>query len=78
MSCMLRLDNVSRRTDESDSELVVTEQMSVTAHDVFSKGIKKSSGEFEKKYDFVLFSKVQATKSVEFYGSFDCIVYDVI
>lgn len=58
---MLRLDNVSRRTDESDPKLVVTESMSVTAHDVFSKGNNKSSGEFiedMKKYGTVLFLKV--------------------
>lgn len=44
-SYMLRRDNVSRRTDESDSKLVVTESLSLTDHDVYSKGNNKSSGE---------------------------------
>lgn len=43
---MLRQDNVSRRTDESNSELVVKDPMSKTAHNVYSKGNDKSSGEF--------------------------------
>lgn len=41
---MLRRDNVSRRTDESDSKLVVTESLSITHDDGFDKR-NKSTGE---------------------------------
>lgn len=65
---MLRRDNVSRRTDESDSKLVVTE--SLTAHDVFNKGNNKCSGEFiedTNKYSTALYFQYQAAKASEFY-----------
>lgn len=45
MSPVFRPDNFSRRADESDSKLVVTESLSVSANDVFNNG-NKSSGEF--------------------------------